>query len=326
MTSQPAGQWILAFDASCCKCSKVAQQVQQSSGDKLDIKPLSDPEVTAWRTQALGDNAPFAPTLIRLEEGGKARAWTGFAMAARMATLLGPRSTLRLMAALGAVRKGTAAPADKGGSSGMGRGQFLRLAGAGAVAALFAANASPAAAKELTEAQKWVQANKAKLPQTYSTFARYDMAHRKAIYAELSPSVRSNMWVDHLKAYRAAHPDLSADQVEIIDRTVELARQESTFSGEPTPELEQQLQALRDPAIAAFGKAEAGALLATLGPAPAAAPKAAKGVLAECDCNWPNDYCDSGNCVKCQNCGACCTCHRGCGHLWVQTCNGECTN
>ncbi|MGX1565590.1 bacteriocin fulvocin C-related protein [Streptomyces sp. NPDC055506] len=321
MTSQQAGQWILAFDASCCKCSKVAQQVQQSSGDKLDIKPLSDPEVTAWRTQALGDNAPFAPTLISVEEGGRVRAWTGFALAARLPRLLGPSTTLRLLAALGALRKGTAAPADKGGSSGMGRGQFLRLAGAGAVAALFAANASPAAAKELTEAQKWVQANKANLPQNYAAFTRHDVTYRRAIYTELAPSVRSNMWVDHLQAYRSAHPDLTADQVDVINRAMKLARREATFNERLTPQLDQQAQDLRDRAIAAFGKAEAGALLATLGPAPTSAELAA----SDCTCAQHSDYCDRGNCVQCAYCDNCwCKCNRGCGTLWAYKCQGTC--
>jgi hypothetical protein len=129
------------------------------------------------------------------------------------------------------------------------------------------------------------------------------------------------MWVDHLQAYRSAHSDLTADQVDVINRAIKLARREATFNEGLTPQLDQQAQDLRDRAIAAFGKAEAGALLATLGPAPTSAELAA----SDCTCAQFSDYCDRGNCVQCAYCDNCwCKCNRGCGTLWAYKCQGTC--
>ncbi|GHJ37028.1 hypothetical protein [Streptomyces sp. TS71-3] len=158
----------------------MAERIARSGGDRLDVKPLTQPEVVAWRGKALGDDAPFVPTLIKVatgRSGEKVRAWTGPVMTVRLALRLGPRATVRALAALGELRGagGAAGQASSGGekeSAGrgrvIGRAQFLRLTGGLALAAgvMGARPASAAEARPLTEAQRWVRANKDNLLRT----------------------------------------------------------------------------------------------------------------------------------------------------------------
>ncbi|MGP3962210.1 hypothetical protein ACTWPT_40085 [Nonomuraea sp. 3N208] len=97
-------RWILAFDASCGRCRGLAEQVKHIGEHRLEIMPLAHPDVVAWREQALGESAPYAPTLIRVGDGG-VRAWAGGDMAIRLAAHLGIRGTYSLLRTLGENRK-----------------------------------------------------------------------------------------------------------------------------------------------------------------------------------------------------------------------------
>lgn len=308
--------WILAFDASCCQCRRLAEQVERVGDGRLDIKPLEDPEVRAWRAQVFGDQPPHAPTLIRVADGGAVSAWTGPAMAVRTAARLGARSTLRLLGAIGALRKGADA-ADVG--EGLGRGQFLRLVALGA-AGFALGGATQAAAAPLSPARQWVQANRNNLPQDYTTFAAHDIQYRKAIYAASPTTTRSRLWVEHLRGYLGAHPDLSAGRRAVVDRAISAARDESVLATRPTDaQTDPRLESLAEDAVAAFGMDEARALLATLGPVQ-------QGQAAECDCNiYDNFFCwDCLGCISCP-CPSCTDCtESGCGPLWTAKCNGVC--
>jgi hypothetical protein len=76
-------RWVLAFDSSCCGCTKIAEEVQRHGDDRLDVMPLDHPDVRAWRRRALGDDPPFAPTLIRIHDD-QVRAWSGVASGLRL--------------------------------------------------------------------------------------------------------------------------------------------------------------------------------------------------------------------------------------------------
>ncbi len=90
---------VLGFDAGCSTCSDLARRIEQRTGDRLAVRDLADPEVRRWRSEALGDNAPWSPTL--LEVGGSGvQAWVGWRMGWALGRLLGPTTTLRVMRAL----------------------------------------------------------------------------------------------------------------------------------------------------------------------------------------------------------------------------------
>ncbi|MFI0420593.1 bacteriocin fulvocin C-related protein [Spongiactinospora sp. 9N601] len=311
----------MAFDASCRQCRSVADQIAHSSDHRVHVLPLSHPDVAGWRARARGAAAPDAPTLIRVRPDS-VHAWTGPAMALRLALRLGPRSTLRFLKALGALRKGVPGPAGRPDAGAMSRGRFFRLTGLGAAALFVFGKVSPAHA-ETAGAAEWVRANNGRLPREYPDFIGHDLARRRAVYHELGPAERSRLWVAHLREYRAAHPAPTAAQSAVLEDAMSAAAQESVFAAGEDPALDARLAALRQAATEAFGRDEARALLATLGPADPVGPPEA----ATCGCSTLDDWCATGStCRGCANCSSCyCTCTAsGCGTLWRYCCNGNC--
>jgi hypothetical protein len=325
MRSSDGDRWILAFDGSCYRCRSVAGRVEETGNGKLDVMPLTHPEVDKWRKRALGDDAPFVPTLIRvphdrLGRGEDVRAWTGLRMATRLARHLGLQTTLRLLGALGEMRN-SSMPASGGDDSprGMGRAQFLRLTGLGVAAAMLGGTATAnASTSAMGQAQKWVASNKGNLPRDYEAFAASGMEIRKAVYEEIQPDERRQLWREHLRRYDARRASMTDDQRAVLDRAIELVDKESLFSGPPGDGLREELGILGERATAAFGKEEARAMLATLGPAVSAQD-------GSCDCNVDDIWgCDS--CLAVNPCSTSwCTCSgSGCGTFWSWPCNGRC--
>lgn len=318
-------RWILAFNASCGTCRAISERVVQACDGKLEVLPLAHPKVEAWRRQALGPHAPWKPTLLKVtDEGTQVSAWTGPAMGIWLTHRLGLQSTMRVLAALERLRSGEEEPATKQMDSRViGRAQFLRLCAGGAVAAgMIMLGKMPAFAagvnKPEMEAQAWVEANKAHLPQTYDALVAHPMAYRKAIYRVSTPKVRGQFWVEHITRYRAAHPKGSAEQEAILDRFLHLAR----------TDLKSLTKADEQAAIAAFGKDKAYAIFATLGPEPmpkpsqisaALKPSLASTVNENCNCTVGHDWCDSSTCYR----GGC-DIVGGCGAVWSYDCNGLC--
>lgn len=146
-----ARRLVLGFDGGCTACSDLARRIEERVGDKLEVRSLHHPQVEHWRGQALGENAPWVPTLFEVGGTRGVRAWTGPRMAVRLAHALGPVSTWRIMQALGDVGAPRAAavgpPVAEGGANGMSRGQFLKgLGGAALAFGLVFGTSSPAVA------------------------------------------------------------------------------------------------------------------------------------------------------------------------------------
>ena len=91
---------VLDFDAGCMTWSGLARSIEEAVGDKLELRSLTDPAVEHWRKQALGENAPWAPTLVEVN-GSVVRAWTGVRMGAHLARRLRPAATWRVAKILG---------------------------------------------------------------------------------------------------------------------------------------------------------------------------------------------------------------------------------
>lgn len=126
---------VLGIDADCMTCSDLGRQIEEKAGDKLEVRNLREPQVEEWRKRALGEDAPWAPTLLEVR-GFKVRAWTGPLMGINLGRFLGPVATWRVMQALGEV--GAALKRDESPAAkivaGMSRGQFLKGVGGAAVA------------------------------------------------------------------------------------------------------------------------------------------------------------------------------------------------
>ncbi len=100
-----APTWILGFDGDCATCAQLAAEVARLADGRLTVRSLREPEVAAWRVQALGPDAPWTPTLFRIA-GDQVQAWTGRQMAWQLARLLGPGRALTLASQLAATSGG----------------------------------------------------------------------------------------------------------------------------------------------------------------------------------------------------------------------------
>jgi hypothetical protein len=121
---------VLGFDAGCMTCSRLAGSIEEAVGDRLEIRSLNDPMMRRWRRQALGESAPWAPTLVEVN-GSVVRAWTGVRMGAHLARKLRPTATWRLAKILGEMRKGESA--ERSPYYGLSRSQFLKGVGGAVV-------------------------------------------------------------------------------------------------------------------------------------------------------------------------------------------------
>lgn len=313
-------RWILAFDGSCTKCQAISNRVAQASSGKLEVLPLTHPDVRQWREQCLGENPPWVPTLIQVD-GVRVRTWVGSAMAFHLVRALGTRSTTRVLRALGELRQQQSGRApDQAGGRAMGRKRFLQLgAGVAVAAGLTIAGKAPAFAQSAaSRARAWAQANQNQLPQRYEDFIQYPLEYRRAIFAKSSPQVRSALWLEHLRSYRMSHPHLSSAQVHVIERASTIFADNSIFQEGPNTDADRLLTGLREAAVAAFGETEARSLLATLGPTVRTEPTTA--LVPDCECSTASDWCFSSCFVPNPPCPG----WIGCGTGWIYWCNGYC--
>ena len=147
-----AKKLVLGFDAGCMTCSELARKIEEEVGDKLEVRSLHDPQMVHWREQALGEDAPWAPTLVKLE-GAEVKAWTGLKMGIALSRHLGAVSTWRVMQLIGdidSLQKTSVVP-----SSGLSRGQFLKdVGGAAAAVSILAGTGGIASVAEAVENPK----------------------------------------------------------------------------------------------------------------------------------------------------------------------------
>lgn len=70
---RPSGLY-LGYDAGCLKCSTIATRIEDEVGDQLTLIPLASPQMRGWREELLGEDARWAPTLVRVS-GEQERAY-----------------------------------------------------------------------------------------------------------------------------------------------------------------------------------------------------------------------------------------------------------
>lgn len=125
---------VLGFDAGCGSCSGLAESVRQAAGGRLEVASLSSPEMTSWRHQKFGREAPWVPTLVVVKGSAQARVFTGVRLGVMLSRYLPPSQVWAVSVALGAHRRQTPQ------SPMLNRSQFVRgVGGAIAVVGLLAA-------------------------------------------------------------------------------------------------------------------------------------------------------------------------------------------
>lgn len=306
----PIGRWFLAFDGGCARCRGLSRTVQQASGGRLEVLPLTDARVQEWTALARPSRTVRrTPSLFRID-GEREQMWTGPALQLRLLRHLGPRGSARVLRALGASR--TPEPrGDTTGGHGTSRRRFLQLGVGSAMAVgIMVSGAIPAAADPVAV---WVKAHLDRLPRTYRALVLLPLQYRCAVYQELTPEERSAAWVEHLQACRDALPDLTPEQAAVFDETLVIAADPANFTDDSPPPA--AAPELTDRAIAAFGVALARAIFATLGPDEEGDPASPD---ATCECSTISDFCGG----HCQQGG--CSQISGCGFLYTYTCNGRC--
>ncbi|MEU6696400.1 hypothetical protein [Pseudonocardia sp. NPDC046786] len=117
----PTDRLVLAFDATCGTCKRMAEAVRVHAYGVIDVVPLSHPEVVRQREDLLGPEPPWVPTLIDIADR---KAWTGLRLRTTLTRRLGVRKSVRMLAAIGAASAATQ-PAKPGELS---RGEFFKAA------------------------------------------------------------------------------------------------------------------------------------------------------------------------------------------------------
>lgn len=185
---------VLAFDAGCVTCSALARRIEERVGHKLELRSLANPRVREWRRRALGEDAPWAPTLIELRGPDEVRAWTGPGIAVHLSRSLGPVASWRVMQILGEF--GSTAASERWGEHPVGalaravnRRQFLKGAGGAVAGAAVLAGFAwiPLSTKNGSLAQAQTQE-----PPPGCDFKEPAYSHKEVTGAERDTYVRNN--------------------------------------------------------------------------------------------------------------------------------------
>lgn len=144
---------VLGFDAECMSCSQLAERIEEAVGEKLETVSLSDHRMTEWRRQALGEDAPWAPTLVEIRDG-EVKAWTGAMMGAHLARSLGPAATWRVAKILGEMKENNRA--EHSPYSGLTRSQFLKGLGGAVIGVSVLSGTGSLAAPAAAEEEHWL--------------------------------------------------------------------------------------------------------------------------------------------------------------------------
>ncbi|MGW5260920.1 bacteriocin fulvocin C-related protein [Microbispora sp. NPDC004025] len=249
------------------------------------------------------------------------------------------RAAIRLCAALGDLARANRAakrgeePAARYGEESLARRRFLRIsAGAGIAIGIVLTGKAPALADEAGRAEAWVAANRNRLPKTYERFSTYNITYRRAIYRELDPKARQQLWADHIANYRMTHANLTNEQNAALAKVDARVAQLNTFTTRVREKADPEDERLLQDLTQAFGQDEAIALVAVLGPADKPSPEAANssnsGVLVTCECSTQYDLCywPSQSNKVCSQLPSCSVTWDGCGLFYQYGCNGMCVS
>ncbi len=205
---------VLGFDAGCLACSKIAQDVLEATGGKLEVMSLSAPEMVTWRVSALGPDAPWTPTLVGVT-GEKVTAKTGVAMGMTMIRQLGIQGSWKILQKLGELRQESAS-SDRGPERGLSRNFFLKsAAGAGlGLTILVGSGASAATAGNRKRNSHWFDQLSGK--------SKADLTEKEALAAWKESAGSEHMArLRHLGSMASESKVMFSDSVQGIEVSVE---------------------------------------------------------------------------------------------------------
>ncbi|WP_146113993.1 MULTISPECIES: hypothetical protein [unclassified Arthrobacter] len=99
----------LGYDANCSKCSMIATRIEDEVGGELSLIPLSSPRMRQWRKDLLGEDAKWAPTLVRVSED-RENAYVGWQIGPPLAAALGGKRSLKVLSTLGSDQLAESSP------------------------------------------------------------------------------------------------------------------------------------------------------------------------------------------------------------------------
>lgn len=169
------------------------------------------------------------------------------------------------------------------------------------------------AGESCSDIQLWAAENAGQLPTTYEAFIQYSGSYRRAMWQHLSPQVKSAIWTRHLELYLAAHPELKAEQVEVVKQALALATPER-FEERERAALQSALEELKRKGEKVFDRAELVRILVQLG----SAETESVSLQPLCNCSDDSD-CGDGYCS-----GNRCSLSEGCGPFGTYLCIGVC--
>jgi hypothetical protein len=171
---------------------------------------------------------------------------------------------------------------------------------------------------------------------------RYPPHYRRAIMGELPPEHRSDVWRAHFTKYVQARPQLTPEQIAVVQDAIAVAAPEAFASPVPA-DTRARITAIYQQAVKVLGAKEANELFVTLGPKTLQASalpfrqrvgdhlrswRTASAQVPDCNCNIDIDTCDvvPNPWLQCSELYTCIfdLTWPMCGPLWAWACTGWC--
>ncbi|HEX8073234.1 MAG TPA: bacteriocin fulvocin C-related protein [Pyrinomonadaceae bacterium] len=187
------------------------------------------------------------------------------------------------------------------------------------------------------QAQSKIEREAAKL---YGSLNSLSLSERRALFNDLTPEFKAEVWKTHLRVYLTSHPELNEKQREVVLSAIALITPRLYTFAEDSPEwqknVDEPLRGLSQRFLEVFSRETAQPLLTVLGeaaaqeesspvlikkPALTFKPTSHGVVNGDCSCSTRSDWCSGeSECLK----SACSESSWGCGTFGVYSCNGEC--
>lgn len=166
------------------------------------------------------------------------------------------------------------------------------------------------------EIAEWVEANRGRLPTSLGALSMYPVSYRRAIVGALTNDQKVAVWHAHLQTFLSTQGALGPEQRDFIESVQ--GRLQAFFADAGTDE---ELRALQIESMEVLGADLAARVFANVGPAETPLFGLARLAGIQCACSTSSDWCSGG--YDCYS-GPCDATSRGCGTLWLYSCNGLC--
>ncbi|MCX6313822.1 MAG: bacteriocin fulvocin C-related protein [Sphingobacteriales bacterium] len=151
---------------------------------------------------------------------------------------------------------------------------------------------------------------------------KLSVPEQKVSYSLLSPLEKQAVWLNKFELIKV-NETMQDAQAKFIDKCILFINTNFLFDKIPL-QTNQELEELRESAIALFGQEKAAFLLATIELPNSTGNNVGNVAIPppiKCNCSKLSDYCLTGTCASTTpNCET----KEGCGTFWAYTCDGKC--